>query len=217
MGNLASARANMVTGQIFVSDVQDGRVLAALGEVAREPFVLGLSASVAYADVETPLNNGRALMMPLAFARLLQLAGAAADDLVLDIGCATGYSTAILAKLTGSVVAIEVDEALAAKASETLSAQGVDNAAVVIGPHEAGYPSEAPYDVIFLNGSVEAVPEGLLEQLAPGGRLVAIVGTDRAGKATVFTKLKSGIGRRAVFDAAASPLPGFVAERGFEF
>lgn len=217
MGDLASARANMVAGQILTDHVHDTAVLGAMGAVMRERFVPANVATAAYADVETPLANGRALLMPVALARLLQMARVGGQDLVLDVGCATGYSTAVLAQLAGSVVALESDPELAARAGETLSALGVDNAAVVQGPLEAGYAAEAPYDVIFLNGSVETVPEALVEQLAPGGRLVAIVGTGQVGRATRVTRQGAIIGSREVFDASATPLPGFSTEIGFVF
>ena len=207
----------MVTGQILADHVQNARVLSAMGEVMRERFVPVAETSIAYADVEAPLDGGRALMMPVTFAKLLQMADVGSDDLVLDIGCATGYSTAVLARLAGSVVALESDPELAARAGETLLALGVDNAAVVQGPLEAGYAAEAPYDVIFLNGSVGFVPEELVGQLAPGGRLVAIVGTGQVGRATVVTRQGTITGSREVFDASATPLPGFAREKGFVF
>ncbi|MFV2092831.1 MAG: protein-L-isoaspartate O-methyltransferase, partial [Hyphomicrobiales bacterium] len=188
MGDFARARVNMVSGQIFSDAVHSARVLDAMRNVMREQFVPAALAATAYADVEVPLDGGRALLMPVTLAKLLQMAEIGPNDLVLDVGCATGYSTAVLARLAGSVVAVESDPGLAAQASETLLALDVDNAAVVQGPLGAGYDAEAPYDVIFLNGSVECVPETLLAQLAPGGRLVAIIGTGRMGRATVITR-----------------------------
>lgn len=217
MSDLARARANMVTGQIFTDDVRDTAVLEAMSDVLREQFVPPALAATAYADVEIPLDGGRALLMPVTLAKMLQMAEVGADDLVLDIGCATGYSTAVLARLAGSIVALESDAGLAARASETLSALGVDNAAVVQGPLQAGYPAEAPYDVIFLNGSVAGVPDTLVDQLAPGGRLVAIIGTGQMGRATIITRQGTVTGRRQVFDTRATALPGFAADKSFVF
>jgi len=217
MGDLAQARANMVAGQIFTDTVHNTSILDAMSEVMRERFVPAAQATTAYADVEIELAGGRALLMPVALAKLLQMAQVGPNDLVLDVGCATGYSTAVLARLAGSVVALESDPDLGATASETLSALGVDNAAVVQGPLEAGYKAEAPYDVICLNGSVQDVPDALVAQLAPGGRLVAIVGTGQVGRATVITRLGATIGTRHVFEAMATPLPGFAMDKSFVF
>jgi len=217
MGDLASARINMVDGQILTNDVQDPHVLQAMRTVLREKFLPASDAARAYADVETPLEGGRAILMPLTFARLLQLAEVGTGDLVLDIGCATGYSAAVLAELADSVVALESDADLAAQATETLSALDVDNVAVVQGPLSKGYAAEAPYDVIFVNGSVEEVPQDLTAQLAPGGRLVVIIGTGRVGRATVLTKTGKKTGQREAFDAAAAALPDFRRDAAFSF
>ena len=207
----------MVAGQILVNDVQDPDVLQALGEVSRERFLPASEASLAYADVEVPLAGGRSVLMPVVFAKMLQLADIQSGDIVLDIGGCTGYSAAVLARLSNSVVALECDADLAEQASETLATLGVDNAAIVSGPLEKGYPSEAPYDVIFINGSVADVPADLLAQLAPGGRLVAIVGSGAVGRASVFTATAGATAERQAFDAAAAPLPGFAASAEFVF
>ncbi len=130
---------------------------------------------------------------------------------------ASGYSAAVLARLAGSVVALESDADLAAQASETLVELGIDNAAVVTGPLDAGYPSEGPYDVIVVGGAVEVVPEALLDQLKDGGRLVAVVGYGRAASATLFTRSGDDIGSRVAFDADVRPLPGFRKPKAFVF
>src|SRR5690606_12018045 len=119
--------------------------------------------------------------------RLLQLAGIGAEDIVLEIGCVTGYSTAVISCLAGSVIALESDPVLAAQASANLSRLGYDNAVVVEGPLVEGHAAEAPYDFILLNGAVEEVPEALFAQLRDGGRLLAIVGTGNTGTATMWT------------------------------
>lgn len=217
MADLASARANMVAGQILVNDVQDPKVLEAMGDISRERFLPAADAPLAYADVEVNLPGGQTMLMPVVFAKMLQLADIESSDIVLDIGGCTGYSTAVLAKLASSVVALECDAELADEASEKLAALGVDNAAVVSGPLEKGYTSEAPYDVIFVNGAVETVPADLLAQLAPNGRLVAIVGAGAIGRATIFTSMNGAVAERQAFDAAASLLPGFAATAEFVF
>lgn len=225
MTDFETARINMVESQIRPSGITDYRITAAMREVPREAFVPRARQALAYFDEDLPLTTGgeegpaRYLMEPMTFARLLQLAEIDGDDLVLDIGCGLGYSTAVIARLGQSVVALESDAALAEKASELLVAHEVMNAAVVTGPLRDGYKAESPYDVIVVNGAVPEVPAGLFEQLAQGGRLVAVVepaGT--VGKTTLFTRRGTAISSRPVYDANVFPLPGFEAEQpGFVF
>ena len=145
--------------------------------------------AIAYLDRDVPVNDAsapRALIKPMVFAKLLQAAGIAATDRVLDVGCATGYSSAVLGKLAASVVALEEDAALAATAAEALAASGARNVAVASGPLSAGWPDEGPYDVIVLQGASEVVPDSLLGQLNEGGRLLAVIGSGPMGKATIY-------------------------------
>jgi len=156
--------------------------------------------------------------MPVApFARLVQAAQVGSQDVVLDIACATGYSSAVLARLANTVVALECDEGLANIAGETLPDVGVSNVAVVTGPLEAGWPSAAPYDVIVIGGSVEVIPPELVDQIRAGGRLVAVVGQGMAGSGTVYTKSRCAFSGRRVFNAALRGLPGFAAVKAFVF
>lgn len=218
----ARARANMVAGQIHTNDVTDRRILDAFAEVPRESFVPAARVSLACSDVAIPLPSsedgpGRAMLTPLTLARLVALAEVRPDDVALDVGCGTGYSAAILARLAGSVVALEENETLAARAADTLNRLGVDNAAVVTGPLAEGYSAEAPYDVILLNGGVEEVPQVVLDQLGTGGRLVCVLGIGPVGRATVFVRDEGHFGRRSAYDAAAAPLPGFLRRESFTF
>jgi protein-L-isoaspartate(D-aspartate) O-methyltransferase len=136
---------------------------------------------------------------------------------VLDVGAGTGYASALLSKLARSVVALESDSALAAQAAEILAAQGCDNVTVVTGPMREGYPANAPYDAIVFGGSVEEVPQTLLDQLAENGRLVAVEGHGNAGIARLFLKTTGVATGRRAFNAAIKPLPGFERVRVFEF
>jgi protein-L-isoaspartate(D-aspartate) O-methyltransferase len=210
-----SARFNMVEAQIRPADVTDPRVLAAISAVPREAFVPRASAALAYADVPVPVAPGRYLLDPRSFAKLLQLAEIGADDRVLDVGCGTGYSAAVLARLAGEVVALEQDADLVRVASQLL-ANVVGKVEVVQGGLVEGVKDQAPYDVIFINGAVEQVPESLLNQLAEGGRLVTFL-QDGQSRAWLFVKEKGQVGRRPDFDADVPVLAGFRKAVGFVF
>ena len=160
---------------------------------------------------------GRFLLAPRTFAKLVQLAEIGPDAVVLDVGCATGYSTAVLARLAKAVVAVEVDAALAARATQTLRQLGVNNALVIEGALEKGAPSHAPFDAILLNGAVPRMPQELLEQLKDGGRLVAVIADGAFGRAQVWRRTGKVFDPRPVFDAGAQPLPGFSRQVEFVF
>ena len=210
-----AARLHMIDSQIRPSDVTDDRILAAFGAVAREGFVPRAARALAYADVPVEVAPGRFLLEPRCFAKLLQLAAIMADDRILDVGCATGYSAAVLARLGGKVIALEQDADLLRIASEGLATTA--NVTLVQGALIEGARAEGPFDVIVVEGAIEQVPETLLSQLAEGGRLVAVMNDGPQGKATLFLKEHGGIGRRAVFDAAAPVLAGFKKAMGFIF
>jgi protein-L-isoaspartate(D-aspartate) O-methyltransferase len=153
----------------------------------------------------------------MVLAKLMQAAEIAPGDHVLDVGCATGYSSAVLARLAGSVVALEEDAALAARARENLRALGVGEMQVASGPLADGSPALAPFDVILVNGAFEIAPKALLRQLKPGGRLVGVLGRGPAGKAMLYRSIGGECGGRPIFDAAAPLLPGFAAPAAFVF
>ena len=218
MSDFATARLNMVEGQIRTNGVQDPAVLAVLGELPRERFVPEAFRGNAYLDEDLRIRNGRYLMEPLVFARLLQMAELGAEDVVLDIGCGTGYSTAALARLSNTVVALEEDAELAAMAGSNLAELDIDNAAVIEGEMVKGCSEQAPYDVIFLGSAVSQIPENLLDQLADGGRLVAVVSDGNGvGKATRVTRNGAFFAKQVLFDACVPPLPGFEPAAEFTF
>lgn len=210
-----SARFNMVETQIRPADVTDQRVLAAMNAVPREKFVPRTALALAYADVPVQVAPGRYLLDPRSFAKLLQLAEIGAEDRVLDVGCATGYSAAVLARLAGEVVALEQDADLVRAASQLL-ADAVGRVEVVQGGLVEGVKNQAPYDVIFINGAVEDVPETLLNQLGEGGRLVTVI-KDSQSRAWLFLKEKGKVGKRPDFDAEVPVLAGFRKAVGFIF
>ncbi|MBO3760047.1 protein-L-isoaspartate O-methyltransferase [Ciceribacter sp. L1K22] len=212
-----AARIKMVDNQIRTTDVTAHSVLEAFLSVPREAFVSDAMKPLAYIDEDMQIAPGRYIMEPSPLAKLLQLAQIGEHDVVLEIGCGAGYAAAVLSQLAGSVVAIESDEALAAGATETLTKLGCDNVAVVTGPLEAGYPAEAPYDIIFVNGAVEIVPEALISQLREGGRLVAVVGYGNAARATVLVRAGESYSKSEHFNTSVKPLPGFRRAAEFVF
>lgn len=218
MVDFATLRRNMVNGQIRTNNVTDAALISALLAVPREQFVPAPRRELAYVDADVPLGaGGRALVQPLVLAQLIQAAGVRPTDKVLDIGCGSGYAAAILSRLAGSVVAVEEDAGLAAQAETGLATLGAGNVTVVRGPLADGCPNFSPYDVILIEGAVQVVPPGLRSQLSEGGRLLAVVGSGRSGKATIFGVGSDGGAARELFDAAIPLLPGFTRARSFQF
>lgn len=217
MSEYAAARFNMVESQIRPNQVTDARLLRALAEIPRERFVPSSLKALAYMEEEIEVAPGRRLLAPMPLARLIQLAEVEPDNLALDVGCATGYSTALLARLAESVVGLDCDERLTEQASQILTELEADNAGVVAGELSEGYASEGPFDVILLNGCVPLVPQALLDQLKDGGRLVAVIAEHDFGRACLFRKSGSRVSQRPVFDAGGPLLPGFAREKTFVF
>lgn len=217
MMDFEAARTKMVENQIRPTDVTSHSVLHAFLAVPREEFVPAKIKALAYIDQDLEIAAGRYLMEASPLAKLLQLARINKNDLVLEIGCGTGYVSALLSLLAGSVVSLEGDETLSAQAADKLSSLGYDNVAVVTGDMEKGCPTEAPFDLIFVNGAVEEVPATLLEQLRDGGRLVAVVGYGNAAQAKLLVKEHGTVSESAHFNASVKPLPGFRLERTFVF
>ena len=223
MTDTTQQRVNMVDSQVRPSDVTDRRIIRAMLEVPREAFAPADMHSLAYMDQALPVTkpgaagSARALLAPRILAKMLQLAGIEPDCAVLDVGCGTGYSTAVLGKLAGKVVALEADLDLAERARAALRKLDVGGAKVVQGPLAAGVPDEAPFDAILLNGSVPEVPQALLDQLKDGGRLVAIVATSGHGRVQIWRRTGRSFGSVTAFDATADTLPGFAREPGFVF
>jgi protein-L-isoaspartate(D-aspartate) O-methyltransferase len=218
MPDTAVARRNMVDSQLRTNKVTDPAVLDAMASIAREEFVPAALAGVAYVDDDLPLGDGRYLMEPMVLARLLQHAAIKPSDVVLDIGCGTGYSSAVAARLAATVIALETDSQLARRARQTLAKLQADNVVVVEGALGSGYARQAPYDVILVQGAVPEIPPAIAAQLAEGGRLCAVVSSHgQAGRAVLALKTGGVVSHRDIFDAATPPLPGFVFEPGFRF
>ncbi|MCK5934773.1 protein-L-isoaspartate(D-aspartate) O-methyltransferase [Fulvimarina manganoxydans] len=213
-----TARTRLVDNQIRTTDVTSHSILRAFLTVPREEFVPASRRPLAYIDEDLPIGNGRFLMEASPFAKLLQLASITPEDVVLDVGCGTGYGAAVLSHLASSVVALEEDESLAETANDTLTRLDYVSCTVVTGPLNKGYETEAPYDVILFEGAIEVLPETFLEQLRPGGRLVAVIGRGLAAEARIYIKDHEGIvSDRFGFNCAIKPLPGFQKKAEFVF
>lgn len=217
MIDFAKARRMMVDGQIRPSDVTDHSVIEAMGEVPRERFVPDALADVAYLDRDLPVDPKRALLKPMVIARMVQALDLRASDKVLDVAGGTGYTAAILARLAGSVVALEDDAARVQRCAELTRALGASPVTAVYGPLDAGWPALTPYDAIIINGACEVEPQKLLRQLGNGGRLVGIFGTAPATKVTLYRVDDGEIGYRPLFNAAAPLLPAFAKAPAFVF
>ena len=214
----AAARQNMVESQVRPNRVTDPRVVGAMLELPRERFVPETLRGIAYVDEDIPLGGERFLMEPMVLARLVQAARIVAGDTVLEIGAGSGYGAALMAQFATRVVALESDAALARQAQSVLATLGTTNVEVVTGALNQGHAAGAPYNVIVFGGAVAQIPTCIMDQLAEGGRLVAVVAAPgEPGRATLVTKVAGALSRRVVFDAGSRLLPGFQLEPGFAF
>ena len=215
MSEFATRRVMMVDTQVRPSDVTKFPIIEAMLSVPRELYVPDDRREAAYVGENLDIGGGRVVLEPRTLAKLLDALDIQPDEMVLDLGSGLGYSAAVIARLAGTVVAVEEDETLAAEAARLLSEEGVDNAYVVTGPLAAGSAKHAPYDVITVQGGVETVPEALLAQLKDGGRIGAIFMDGPLGTAKIGFKSEGGVSWRPVFNAAAPVLNGFARPRGF--
>lgn len=233
MIDFATARQNMVDNQIRPNRVTSPVLLEALLDVPRELFVPSAARGVAYVDDDIALESApgrgpRWLMEPMVFARLVQAAQIDKSDVVLDIGSGTGYGAAVLSRLAATVVAVEDDPLLGEIAARALERLQVDNVAWVADDPKKGCPAQAPYGVILFEGAIHRIPEDIGEQLAEGGRLVAVLrgGTDPGqttsgqigmGKAILAERRGGRLSHRILFDAGTPFLAGFAPEPSFVF
>jgi protein-L-isoaspartate(D-aspartate) O-methyltransferase len=212
MTDFDDARQTMIESQLMTTGITDRRLLRTMGQIPRERFVPESRRPLAYIDEEHVLRGGadpRILPTPASFARLVQMAEIGPDDVVLDIACGTGYSSAVLAALASAVVAVEDDDGLVAAAEEILSHLDFGNAAVLRAPLTEGVPSEAPFDAIVIEGAVEQVPQALLAQLKDQGRLVALVGAGSTAVAHLYINSGGSVRALRSFNAAMPVLSAF--------
>jgi protein-L-isoaspartate(D-aspartate) O-methyltransferase len=216
--DFAAARYKMVQNQIRTNRVTDPLVIAAMSELPRERFVPEELRGIAYVDEDIPLGGGRFLMEPMVSGLLLQAAEVGSEDIALIVGCGTGYNAAVLARMAAAVVALESDEGLAARATATLAELELETAAVVVGSLRQGWPPQAPYDVVIFDGAIASVPANIADQVAEGGRIVAVVGGEKGvGCGTLMLRQGSVLSGRRLFDAAVPWLPEFLPEPTFRF
>ena len=215
MSDYAARRVMMVDTQVRPSDVTKFPIIAAMLAVPREVYVPLDKREAAYVGENVEIGTGRVMLEARTLAKLLDALDILPTETVLDLGCGLGYSTAVLARLAEAVVAVEEDEALAAEAQRSFSAEGVDNAAIVVAPLAAGDAKHGPYDVIMVQGGVEVIPEALLAQLKDGGRIGAVFMEGALGVARVGYMADGRVTWRFAFNATAPVLPGFAAARAF--
>ncbi|MGE0008574.1 MAG: protein-L-isoaspartate O-methyltransferase [Parvibaculaceae bacterium] len=218
MTDFALARSKMIVSQVRPNGITDGRIVQAMATLPREIFVPETRRGLAYMDEDVAIGPGRYLMEPMVLAKLAQLAEIEPDQTVLHVGCGTGYATALLAALAGSVIAIDADEALAETARANLARLGIANAQIHKADHAAGWSEGQPYDAILVDGRVPAVPSALFQQLRDGGRLVAVVGDNAVATATAYNRHDGSISPLPAFEASIGRLPGVTVDRpGFVF
>ncbi|RDE09339.1 protein-L-isoaspartate O-methyltransferase family protein [Pelagibacterium lacus] len=217
MVDFARARRTMVDNQLRTSGITDWRILDAMNRVPRERFVPENQVAFAYSEEAIQLSPLRAMMVPSALARLIQLAEIGSQDVVLDVGCGTGYSTAVIAGLANAVVALESEEALAARGNDILAHLDIGNAGIVTGPIERGVPREAPFGAVILQGAVDAVPPALFEQLSDGGKLVAVIGSGHAAVAHLYVKTGDDVASTPTFNLSLPMLGQFAPKPEFVF
>ena len=216
--NLEQARHNMVEQQIRTWEVLDQDVLDLLYAVPREDFVPATYRNLAFSDLEVPLGEGERMWPPKLEARVLQELAVQRSERVLEVGTGSGYLTALLAHRAAQVYTVEIRPALAEFGRANLARHGRDNVIAEVGDGARGYPNWAPYDVIVLTGSTPLVPQSLLDSLAPGGRLFAVVGDAPAMAARIFTCVAPGAIRTIdLFETVVAPLANCAQPSRFTF
>lgn len=217
MNDYQTARVAMVDCQIRPSDVTRFPIIEAMLHVPREAYLPVEKRSVAYMGEHVALAGGRVLLDPRVLGKMLDAVDIQPDEMVLDVGCLQGYSTAVVARIAGSVVGVEDSAEMAMLAEASFAGDGIANAVAVSGALAAGAPNHAPFDVILVQGGVEEFPAKLEAQLKLGGRAAAIFMAGSVGQCRIALKTASGIDWRRAFDATAPVLPGFSKARAFQF
>lgn len=215
MPDYAARRTMMVDTQVRPSDVTKFPIIDAMLSVKREAFVPRALREAAYMGENLDLGGHRVMLEPRTLAKALDALDIRGDELVLDIGCALGYSTAVMARMAELVIAVEDDEALAQEAQTLLLEHGADNAVVHHGPLAEGAAEHGPYDAIMIEGAVEHLPETLTDQLKEGGRIACLFMEGALGVMRIGYKIDGEINWRFAFNAGAPVVPGFEKHAAF--
>lgn len=206
----------MVDTQVRPADVTKFPIIDAMLSIPREEFVPAAQREAAYMGENLELGGGRVVLEPRTLAKMLDALDVSVDELVLDVGSALGYSSAVIARMAEAVVSVEEDDALATEAQEALSAAGIDNVILHVGPLAEGAPQHGPYDVIVVQGGVAQFPDALIDQLNEGGRVACIFMEGALGEARIGRKQNGSITWRMAFNAGAPVLPGFASAVEFQ-
>ncbi|MFD1193352.1 protein-L-isoaspartate O-methyltransferase [Seohaeicola saemankumensis] len=215
MTDYATRRTTMVDTQVRPSDVTKFPIIEAMLSIPREEFVPDSRREAAYVGENLDLGAGRVMLEPRTLAKMLDALDVQRDELVLDLGCGLGYSSAVIARLAEAVVAVESVEELASEAQEILSREGADNVILHQGPLAEGAAQHGPYDVIVIEGAVAELPASVLDQLKDGGRIACLFMEGALGVVRIGYKLDGGISWRFAFNASAPVLAGFEKQAAF--
>lgn len=215
MTDYSARRTMMVDTQVRPADVTKFPIIDAMLAVAREAFVPRHLREAAYVGENIDLGGGRVVLEPRTLAKMLDALDIRANELVLDLGCGLGYSSAVAACMAEAVVAVEEDADLAEEARSILSERGADNVIVHEGPLAEGAAEHGPYDVIMIQGAVDELPETITDQLKEGGRMACLFAEGRLGAVRVGYKVDGGMNWRFAFNAGAPVLPGFERRAAF--
>lgn len=215
MTDFATRRTMMVDTQIRPSDVTKFPIIEAMLAIPREYFVPADKEQAAYVSENVDLGAARVVLEPRTLAKMLDALDIQADELVLDLGCGYGYSSAVIARIAEAVVAVEENEDWIDDAQAALSRVGADNVALQAGELASGAAQHGPYDVILLEGAAEHVPDAILDQLKEGGRIAALMVEGALGTVKIGYKIDGAMSWRYAFNAGAPVLPGFERHRAF--
>lgn len=215
MSSYSARRVMMVDTQVRPQDVTKFPIIEAMLAVPREVYVPADKREAAYVGENIALSGDRVMLEARTLAKMLDALDIQPGEVVLDLGCGLGYSSAVIARMAEAVVAVEENDTLAAEAQRILASEGVDNAAVVAGPLAAGCAKCGPYDAITVQGGVQTIPQALLDQLKDGGRIAALFMDGALGAVKIGHKSGGKVTWRFAFNAAAPLVSGFSTRHEF--
>jgi protein-L-isoaspartate(D-aspartate) O-methyltransferase len=215
MPNFTQLRTMMVDTQVRPSDVTKFPIIEAMLTVPREDFVPLAQREAAYVGDHVALGQGRVVLDARVLAKMLDAMDIQNDELVLDVGCGLGYSSAVIARMAQAVVAVEADSALAKAAEAALADAGADNVVVEVADLNVGAEQHGPYDAVILQGAVETMSDDILAQVKDGGKICAIFIDGTLGTVRMGYKINGEVSWRMAFNATAPVLPGFEKDRAF--